>query len=200
MINTQKNYSDRRANKSEEEKDTRDQEALVKDQKMPTELLFHYILECLSKESVGVLATTSAENIPRATPVHFYADTDLKIYIMSDDHSIKLKNIETGNLSVSLAVLASKSYNPDDRRFENCKGMQITGVASIIANDGSEDRIHALKVYNWKQYHKFVEGTEPQQKIICINPIEIQLLDLTPEFAERFKEERFAHKQVWKRD
>lgn len=118
---------------------------------MPRTELKEAILGLLKEESVCVIASCDRElNKPRATPCHYHVDDDMNIYILSDNNTQKLFNIENNN-QVSIAVCSHKSYDPHDRSFSNCKGLQIEGLGKIESSDDFEmkDQLHQWVCIYW---------------------------------------------------
>ena len=144
------------------------------------------INEFLSSESVCVLATSNSASIPRATPVHYYFDEslmkDASIFIMSDNNTLKLNNIEE-NPHVSLTICDHNSFNPLDRSFANCKGLQITGTAHLIPEDRANDELKSALRY-WKLYYTTgipASTTLPPMTIIAVKPTKYELMDYSEE-------------------
>lgn len=169
---------------------------------LPKENMTQILRDFLQSQSVCILATVNHLSIPRATPTHYFADDDLRCYIISDDNTTKLENIQN-NANVSLCICDSRSFDPNDRGFSNCKGVQITGIAKILDETSEpEERAAALRVYKWEIY----TDVPPTQKIIVVNPQKIEMLDLTPEgfmslSAEKgLSTEKVSPKQIWNRD
>lgn len=106
------------------------------------ETLTKYIGDFLKSQSVCILATVGGSEytkfpLPRATPTHYYSDDELKLYILSDDNTSKLTNLQI-NPNISVCVCDYRSYNPNDRQFSNCKAVQITGWAKILDEHSDE--------------------------------------------------------------
>jgi nitroimidazol reductase NimA-like FMN-containing flavoprotein (pyridoxamine 5'-phosphate oxidase superfamily) len=139
--------------------------------------------------NICVLATCS-ENVPRATPIEYYAD-GLVVYCAAAV-TTKIKNLEA-NPRISVGI-----YDPsftDWTDWYRVKGMQITGKPEILRRSENPEAFEAaLEIYDWRKYRSAMgmPDEKPQKtNIIKITPERIEYRDLG------LMREDFAAKQVW---
>jgi hypothetical protein len=121
------------------------------------------ILRYLKKHKYCVLCTCSGDE-PRATPVRYHADDDLKIMIYSENYFKKFKNLEE-NPNVSLAL-----YN---QRLPY-RGLQVWGKAEIITH---RDPQHADYLPGRAKRNPKMQEACKILNLIIITPSRIVLLD-----------------------
>ena len=103
---------------------------------------------CNLKHGQACVLATSHENIPRATPVDFFCDGTLAIWINGEPGG-KIANIMR-NQNVAVGV-----YEPVDHSVEQ-KSMQLWGKAQLINERNSRDFVNE----KWKEFglDEAVEG------------------------------------------
>ena len=155
---------------------------------LPREEMERRIASFLKSCNVCVLATC-LNDIPRATPIEYYAD-GLTLYVAASAQT-KITNLE-GNPRISVGI-----YNTPDTDWTDwyyVKGIQITSKAELIRNeDQPEAYAAALGAYDWRKY-RLAMGTDqaPHKTIfIKITPEKIEYRDLG------LLRENYAAKQVW---
>jgi uncharacterized protein YhbP (UPF0306 family) len=85
----------------------------------------------LEETSTLVLATRSADGTPRATPVYFAVDADLRLIFLSDPKSLHAENLAR-EARASVALYADE---PDWRRL---RGVQMQGNVERLSGEASE--------------------------------------------------------------
>jgi len=120
------------------------EQILKVDRRMPREQLERHLIEFIKSHKVCVLST-SKDDVPRATPVTYYAQ-GTTLYILGDAGTTKLKNLRA-NPRVSVGI-----YGPLTS-WRSVKGIQITGHATLITEDHAEFE-EALRIYNFKERMK----------------------------------------------
>ena len=135
--------------------------------KMPRDQLEQHIVEFIKSHDMCVLATTSKDNIPRATPI-WYNSEGTTIYMVGDEGT-KLNNIRA-NPRVSIGIHDIRTS------FQSVKGIQITGQATLITADNPECE-EALRIYQFQERTKRVRkemaellGMEPPEEIGKFKP------------------------------
>jgi nitroimidazol reductase NimA-like FMN-containing flavoprotein (pyridoxamine 5'-phosphate oxidase superfamily) len=138
--------------------------------------------------NVCVLAT-SLDDVPRATPIEYYAK-DLVVYIAASPQT-KIRNLE-GNSRCSIGI-----YNTpytDWTNWYEVKGIQITGRTELIRNEEQPVAYAAaLEVYDWRKYREAMGIEDAPHKTIFIRviPQRIEFRDLG------LMREGYAPTQVW---
>jgi len=147
---------------------------------------------CNLKHGRACVLATCHENVPRATPVDFFCDNTLSIWINAEPGG-KIANIMRND------QVAAGIYEPVDHTVEQ-KSMQIWGKAEIINLKNNPDLFMAkLKEFGLDEamagmIEEMVEKglvpaaalgstTEKIQKMlnfIKINPVKVALLRMTP--------------------
>ena len=136
-------------------------EQIIKmNKKMPRDQLEQHIVEFIKSHNVCVLATTSKDNIPRATPI-WYNSEGTTIYIFSDPGT-KLDNIRA-NPRVSIGI-----HDPRTS-FQSVKGIQITGEPTLIT-EGNPEYEEALRIYQFQERTKKV--AEQMAELLGMEPPE----------------------------
>ena len=138
----------------------------------------------LKSHNMCVLATCH-ENIPRATPIEYYAD-NMTIYMMTDEGT-KLANIRL-NPRVSIGI-----HDPLSD-WLSIRGLQITGGVTLFRDDSLE-YWDAMKIYRWDNLGKDLGWTKPPKGYVVarIIPDKAEYLDLS------LKARGYSEKQVWLR-
>lgn len=145
------------------------------------------IADFLKSCNVCVLATC-LDDIPRATPIEYYAD-GLTLYVAASAQT-KITNLE-GNPRISVGIYNTPYTDWTD--WDHVKGVQITGQAELIRNEDPEGYAAALEIYDWRLYRRAM-GTDQaphQTTFIKIIPAKIEYRDLG------LMREDYAAKQVW---
>lgn len=127
---------------------------------MPKDKLKSEILNFLDKRKVLVLCTCS-NNIPRATPMDFYTESDSFNIYVGPAPGRKIKNIEI-NPIVSIGIYTPLSEG-------KIQGMQITASGNerlIFLDEGDEEFEKAQKIVRGKR-----------KLLLKIVPEKIELLD-----------------------
>ena len=96
---------------------------------LPRAEMARRIQEFLDANNVCVLAT-SLDDVPRATPIEYYAK-DLVVYVAASPQT-KIRNLE-GNPRASVGIY--NTPNTDWQNWYQVKGLQITGEAELIRNE-----------------------------------------------------------------
>ena len=85
----------------------------------------------LEETSTLVLATRSAEGTPRATPLYFAADAELRLIFLSDPGSIHSLNADRdGRASVALY--------PEEADWRRLRGLQMAGSVQKLGGPQAE--------------------------------------------------------------
>jgi len=137
-----------------DENEVREQ-VMKMNKKMPREQLEQHIVEFIKSHDMCVLATTSKDNIPRATPI-WYNSKGTTLYILTDRGSTKLGNIEA-NPRMSIGISDPRTS------WLSVKGVQITGQVTLLTTDNPEFE-EALRIYNFKERMK--ENIEEMRKAL----------------------------------
>lgn len=133
---------------------------------MPKEELKKQIREYLDKRKVLVLCTCN-NNIPRATPMDFYTETDSFNIYVGPAPGRKVKNIEQ-NPNISIGIYTPLSEG-------KIQGMQITA--------SGRDRLIFLREGD-KEFEKVQKIVRGKRKLLLkIIPEKIELLDY--DFAKK---------------
>ena len=150
---------------------------------MPKDELEQYIAEFLKTQNVCVLATCN-DNIPRATPLEFYSH-GTTLYVMPEEGQ-KMENIRLNPL-VSVGIFAPYTG------WLSLKGVQITGEATIITREDTEEFSDGLSIYQWQKSAKEIGLKELPEtfKLMKINSHAIELLDIS------LKIKGYAPRQLW---
>jgi len=128
--------------------------------KMPRDQLEQHIVEFIKSHDMCVLATTSKDNIPRATPI-WYNSEGTTIYMVGDEGT-KLNNIRA-NPRVGIGIHDIRTS------FQSVKGIQITGQVTLITEDNPEYE-EALKIYQLEERTKKV--TQQMAELLGMEPPE----------------------------
>lgn len=107
--------------------------------KMPRDQLEQHIVEFIKSHDMCVLATTSKDNIPRATPI-WYNSKGTTLYMVGDEGT-KMDNIRA-NPRVGIGIHDIRTS------FQSVKGIQITGQATLITADNPEYE-EMLRIYQF---------------------------------------------------
>lgn len=135
----------------------------------------------LQEHPLGVLATTSSEAQPYASPILFIVDSNLNFYFATKSNTKKITNI-LQNKEVSLAVVDGPKRQV----------MQVQGEARILTNDEQVAAIEKISKSNaetkdfWPPPVTQLEGGE--LFIVKVIPTWIRLGDFTTT----------THKQIFK--
>jgi nitroimidazol reductase NimA-like FMN-containing flavoprotein (pyridoxamine 5'-phosphate oxidase superfamily) len=126
---------------------------------------------------------TARENIPRATPIEYWAD-GTTIYIFADPGS-KRENIKA-NPKVSVGI-----FDPFVGSL-SVKGMQITGEATLLA-DGNPEYSEALIIHRKELVGEDIGDFKPREggMVIKVEAKKIEYIDIA------LKVEGFDLKLVW---
>ena len=85
----------------------------------------------LEETSTLVLATPSADGTPRATPVFFAADAELRLIFLSDPGSMHSRNADRdGRASVALY--------PEEADWRRLRGVQMEGIVGRLGGPDAE--------------------------------------------------------------
>ncbi len=114
---------------------------------------------------------TARDNIPRATPIEYWAD-GTTIYIFADPGS-KRENIKA-NPKVSVGI-----FDPFVGSL-SVKGMQITGEATLLTDDNPEYN-EALIIHRREQVGEDIGDFKPRQggTVIKVEAKKIEFIDIT---------------------
>ena len=150
---------------------------------MPKDELEQYIVEFLKTQNVCVLATCK-DNIPRATPLEFYS-RGTTLYVMPEEGQ-KMENIMQNPL-VSVGIFAPYTG------WLSLKGVQITGEATIITKENTEEFSDGLSIYQWQKSAKEIGLKELPEtfRLMKIRAHAIELLDIS------LKTKGYAPRQLW---
>lgn len=144
---------------------------------MPREALEQRIRQFLKEGNVCVLATC-LNDVPRATPIEYYAGDDLTLYVAAAA-TTKLTNLE-GNPRISVGIYNTPYTDWTD--WYRVKGLQLTGRAEILRyTEQSQAYLAALEIYDWRPYRTALgkpEGKPMTTNIIKITPGKIEYRDL----------------------
>ena len=158
--------------------------------KMSREQLEEHIANLLKKLTMCTLVTSKGD-IPRGTPLEFFAD-GLMLYI-SPDPGTKTKNLKV-NPNVSVSIY-NNVYPDWESEWETVWGLQITGKGKLF-EDGASEHARAQEVINFESFFRAL-GREDKQlpkgrKILKVTPSKIELLEF------RLINQGFARRQVWR--
>lgn len=142
---------------------------------LPRREMERRIADALKSCNVCVIATC-LNDVPRATPIEYYAK-DLIVYIAASPQT-KIKNLE-GNPRCSVGIYNTPYTDWTD--WYRVKGLQITGRAELIhAEVQPEAYAAALEVYDWRKYREAMGIEDAPHKTIFIKviPEKIEFRDL----------------------
>ena len=146
----------------------------------------------LREGNVCVLATC-LNDMPRATPIEYYAD-GLTIYIAAS-RGTKLPNLE-GNPRASVAIYNTPYTDWTD--WDRVRGLQMTAAPRLLRfADEPEAYIAALKIYDWRKYRRALGKADEEPRnttILRLTPTRIEFRDLG------LLRENYAVLQTWKDD
>jgi len=142
-------------------------------------------LAYLASHHVMVLATTSTNGEPWASPV-FYAQDDFNCYFISDHHTRHSTNIDAvPQIAASVFTNATK--------WQEIKGLQIQGKAYLVDN---KRMLKALQVYvkkfnfvkellvDWSGLFK-IGGKMVQSRMYCLEAHRLIYTDNSRGFASK---------------
>jgi nitroimidazol reductase NimA-like FMN-containing flavoprotein (pyridoxamine 5'-phosphate oxidase superfamily) len=157
--------------------------------KMEPAKLRERIVAFLQANNICVLATCK-DNIPRATPIEYYAD-GTTLYVVADPGT-KVVNLKA-NPRISVGI-SSVSYT-DWTDWPAVAGAQITGRPVFVEHESAEYK-RAMQVYKWQYYAKAAEFDPNSMPNLTRNFIKIE--------AERIEyrdlgllREGYLRKQTW---
>ncbi|MFC1968930.1 pyridoxamine 5'-phosphate oxidase family protein [Chloroflexota bacterium] len=168
--------------------------ALKITKKMPPEQLADYIGDKLKQLTVCTLVT-SKNDVPRGTPLEYFAD-GLLLYI-SPDPGTKVKNLRA-NPNVNVSIY--NNVRPDwVIEWRDAWGIQLTGKAELFEpGDSGYDLAYerGSEVINFGSFFRALgkdySRITKQRNILRVIPIKIELL----EFA--LIGQGFAFRQTWR--
>lgn len=85
----------------------------------------------LEETTTLVLATRSADGAPRATPLYFAADPDLRLIFLSDPGSAH-------SLNVGRDGRASLALYPEESDWRRLRGLQMQGIVDRLEGPAAE--------------------------------------------------------------
>ena len=157
---------------------------------MPRQELASRLCQFFKECNVCVLATC-LNDVPRATPIEYYAGEDMALY-MTAATATKLVNVQ-GNPRISVGIYNTPHTDWTD--WYRVRGVQLTGQPEILRySEQPEAYAAALQVYNWRPYRTALgkpDAKPMNSSILKIIPTKIEYRDLG------LMREGYSATQVW---
>ncbi len=157
--------------------------------KLPNEEVFRLVSAFLKEQTMCSLCTCAGD-VPRATPLEYYAD-GAKLYIVGH-HGIKMDNIRANSrVSVGIYNHVHPTWN-DAGNWLSVKAAQATGKARLIADDNPE-YFAARKHFASPTMKPAKPDEKPMGRIMIVVEMEIvEYQDIG------FRLKGLDQKQIWK--
>lgn len=158
-------------------------------EKLPKEEVFRLITAFLKEQTMCSLCT-SGNDVPRATPLEYYAD-GTKLYIVGHQ-GVKLDNIKANpRVSVGIYNHVHPTWN-DAGNWLGVKAAQVTGKARLIPDDNPE-YFEARKGFASPTMRPANPNDKPMGRIMIV--IEMEVVEYQ-DIGFRLK--GYDQKQIWK--
>ncbi len=129
--------------------------------------------EFLSRNSIGVLATSNADNQPHAATIYFIVDPSLNAYFITKEKTTKVSNLKK-NPQAALAV-----YEPVTQSTVQMSGT-VTEVEDISRLDDIFRRILAVTKETSESSIPPVSRIKGgEYKCFCLHPESVRLVEYT---------------------